>query len=74
MKLLAEAEMTHVGWPFYSYVHTDSKVLMVGTGRGGEWGWGGKASREELLTSTSEHLWFQWRGQKIVLDVVSVDC
>lgn len=71
MKLLAEAEMTHVGWPFYSYVHTDSKVLMVGNrGRG----WGGKALREELLTSTSEHLWFQWRGQKIVLDVVSIDC
>lgn len=74
MKLLAEAEMTHVGWLFYSYVHTDSKG-------GGEWeGWGvdvgvgDKASREELLTSTSEHLWFQWRGQKIVLDVVSVNC
>lgn len=71
MELLAEAEMTHVGWPFYSYVHTDSKVLMVGN-RGGEWG--GKASREELLTSTSEHLWFQWWGQQIILDVVSVDC
>lgn len=44
MKLLAEAEMTHVGWPFYSYVHTDSKVLMVGNGGWGMgvgWGMGG---------------------------------
>ncbi len=30
--------------------------------------------RGELFTSTSKHLRLQWRGQELVLNVISVDC
>lgn len=54
------------------YVHMDRKLEQQGKGGGGVKH--PEGFRSKIFISPSKHLWLEWRWQKVILNIIRVNC